>query len=270
MPATQSRSLVATLGTTLVVVASMSLMAVMASAQETSGTSSTKGTPVVTTHTLSGTVLKAEGHQLLVKLASGETRIFTPPASEKFVIDGKEVPLDQLQPGTKLHATYTETKTPVMERTVQTISGRVFYVAPPNVILTLANGENRQFVVKDSFKFHQPDGSDMTVFDLRQGMNVTAEKITEAPRVELTTARAVTGTAPTQTAAAPPQPHPAAPQRGTETSATATPAATAGTHPAPAKTPAHLPKTASPVPVMGLIGLLLIAVSIGIRRSRLL
>src|SRR5204863_8185912 len=130
------------------------------------------------------------------------------------------------------------------ERTVQTIKGKVFYVAAPTVILTLSTGENRQFVVKDTVKFHHSDGRDMTVFDLRQGMNVTAEKITEAPRVELVETRTVTGTAPAQAAS---QPAAAAPKPG----APAVPRATAATSGQAA--PARLPKTGSPVPLMGLL-----------------
>jgi LPXTG-motif cell wall-anchored protein len=255
----------------------VSLIAVMASAQGTSQSTSTKGTPEVATQKLSGKVVQVEGSQLLVKLSSGEVRVFTPPSDQKFVIDGKEVGLSQLQPGTTLHATYTETKTPITDRTVQTISGRVWYVAPPNVVLTLPSGENRQFVVKDTYKFHDPDGRDMTVFDLRPGMNVSAEKVTEAPRVELVTTRAVTGTAPAPAPAAPAAaaPHPAPPQPASTAGHTAPAAAAPPAHaapPAPAHTaapPPRLPKTGSNVPLIGLLGLFALLVSgasYGIRR----
>ncbi len=263
MPATHSRRPVIALATMLV----LTLSAVAASAQGTAQSTSTKGTPEVTTQKLSGKVVQVEGSQLLVKLASGEVRMFTPPPDQKFVIDGKEVGLSQLQPGTTLHATYTETKTPVTDRTVQTISGRVWYVAPPNVVLTLPNGQNRQFVVKDSYKFHDADGKDMTVFDLRQGMNVSAEKVTEAPRVELVTARTVTGTAPAPAAPAAAAPHPApqpAPTAGrTAPPAAAPPPAHAAAPPAPAHAapPPRLPKTGSNVPFIGLLGLFALLVS---------
>jgi len=277
MTVRQSRRSLIALCTTFGVV---TLTAIAASAQ-TTAKSTYQGTPQVTTEKLSGTVVQVEGNQLLVKLTSGEIRMFNPPPDQKFVIDGKDVKLSDLQPGTKLNATYTETRTPITERTVETVSGKVFYVAAPTVILTLANGENRQFVVKDNVKFHHSDGRDMTVFDLRQGMRVSAEKVTEAPKTELVTTRTITGTAPSRATAdlAPSrtpadQPAPAAttaaPSR-TSAQQPAAPAAEKATAapPSAAAPPARLPKTASLVPLVGLIGLLLIVASFGLRRYRL-
>lgn len=70
----------------------------------------------------------------------------------------------------------------------------MWYVARPNIILTLPNGENRQYKVKDDYKFIV-DGQKASVYDLRKGMVVKAEKIVEAPLVELTQHVAVTGSA---------------------------------------------------------------------------
>jgi LPXTG-motif cell wall-anchored protein len=263
MPIRQFSTRLITFCATLVVVC---LIAIVASAQEKTQ-SSTKGTPEVASHNLSGTVVQVEGNNLLVKMTSGEMRVFTPPADQKFVIDGKPVSLSDLKPGTKLNATYTETRTPITDRTVQTISGNVWFVAPPNVILRLPSGENRQFVVKDTVKFHRSDGGDMTVFDLRKGMDVTAERITEVPRVELASTRTVTGTAPTQAAAAPKQP-PMSAASGATPPPTAAPAAAPTAAPTTGAAPAHLPKTGSPVPLVGLLGLLLAGASFAIRRYR--
>ena len=149
------------------------------------------------TVTLTGTVVQVEGNTLVVKMASGEVRVFTPPADRRFMIDGQSLTLSQLRPGTTLTATATETATTVMERTVQTLSGKVWYVAAPTVILTLSTGENRMYTVKsdDPVKFYDGEGKEMTVFDLRKGMNIKATKITEAPRTEFVTTAVVTGTA---------------------------------------------------------------------------
>ena len=149
------------------------------------------------TVTLTGTVVQVEGNTLVVKMASGDVRVFTPPADRRFMIDGQSLTLSQLRPGTTLTATATETATTVMDRTVQTLSGKVWYTAAPTVILTLPTGENRMYTVKsdDPVKFYDGEGKEMTVFDLRKGMNIKATKITEAPRTEFVTTAVVTGTA---------------------------------------------------------------------------
>ena len=141
-------------------------------------------------------MIQVDGNTVAVKMSSGEVRMFTPPADRRFMVDGKELRADQLAVGTRLKATVTETSTPVTDRTVQALEGRVWYAAGPTVILTLPNGQNRQYTVAaDSpVKFTDADGKSITVFDLRKDMNVKAVKITEAQRIELATNVAVTGT----------------------------------------------------------------------------
>ncbi len=178
----------------------LSLVSAVAVAQPTSTSqSSTKGAATSRTQTLSGTVIQVDGNTVAVKMSSGEVRMFTPPADRRFMVDGKELRVDQLAVGTRLKATVTETSTPVTDRTVQSLEGRVWYAAGPTVILTLPNGQNRQYTVAaDSpVKFTDGDGKPITVFDLRKDMMVKAVKITEAQRIELASNVAVTGTAPT-------------------------------------------------------------------------
>ena len=115
-----------------------------------------------------------------------------------------------------------------------------------------------------------------TVFELRKGMVVKAEKIVETPRVELAQDVAVTGTAPkpkTEMAAALPRRRPRpAPRR--EAKAEPAPAPAPAAEPAapaaePAATPTKLPKTGrAPLPLMGLAGLGFAAASMLMRRFR--
>jgi hypothetical protein len=242
-------------------VALVALTATMALAQaKTASQTSTPGTPTEKTQTLSGTVVQVEGNTLVVKMSSGAIRMFTPPADRRFVIDGKELALSELQPGTTLKATVKEITTPVVDRTVQTLSGKVFYAAGPTVVLTLENGENKMYTIpaNSPIKFRDSNGKDMTVFDLRKGMNVSATKVTEAPRTEFATTVAVTGTAPRAGV-------PAAATAGT---APATPTASAGTAAAPATAARKLPKTASPLPLVGLAGLASIGLGLGLTTLR--
>lgn len=221
------------------------------------------------TDQLSGTVVAVDGNTLVVKMASGDLRTFSPPESRRFVVDGKELSLRELKPGTKLKATVTTTETSVTDRTTTVGTGKVWYVAGPNVILTLPNGENRQYKVGKDYKFNV-NGQPATVFELRKGMTVSAEKIVEVPRVELASNVTVTGTAPepTPVAATPrPEPTPVASAAPTPRRAPAPePVAAAPATPEPA--PTKLPKTASPLPLIGLAGLLCGGLSLCLRRLR--
>ena len=223
----------------------------------------TKQQARVTTSELKGEVVQVEGNDLLVKLSTGQLRTFRVPETRRFVIDGKEVSVHELQPGTTLTATVKTTTTPVTLRTKSQLSGRVWFVAPPTVILTLSTGENKQFVVGDDVRF-TVEGKPATVFDLKQGMTVTAEKIVEEPDVEIVRDTKVIGQAPAAASAAAPT-APAA-----ETPAAAPAAATPPAEPA-AGTPAAAPQAGSgrnPLLWVGLIVVVIVIAAVVFGRSR--
>jgi hypothetical protein len=204
-------------------------------------------------------------------MSNGDLRTFSNiPDSRRATIDGVEVGVRDLKPGTKLTANITKTTTPVTIRTTTVKTAKVWYVSAPHVILTLPDGQNKQYTVKDDFKF-VVNGQPATVFDLRAGMNVSAEKIVEEPTVEITTESKVVGQAPVAAPAAKPAASTAKPASGASSTAKPAPAApppAAAPAPAPAAAPAKLPKTASPVALMGLLGLLMVGGSLALRRVR--
>lgn len=221
---------------------------------------SVPGAPTLKTEQFEGTVIQSEGNHLAVRMSTGEVRMFDVPESRRFIVDGKELSVGELKPGTKLKATVTTTTTPVTDRTTTVGSGKVWWVSGNTVILTLPNNENREYKVKDSYRFIV-DGRKASVHDLRKGMTISAEKIVEEPRMEIASNTVVTGQAP----------HPPAPKatvaettRPTPDRAEpASPPTTAAPEPvevASARTeevtPARLPSTASEVPLIGLLGLL--------------
>src|SRR5262245_39676114 len=73
--------------------------AVVTQAQTTTK-ETTKGEATVTTSELSGEVLGVEGNDLAVKLSTGEVRVFHVPPTRKFLVDGKDLSVGELQPGT--------------------------------------------------------------------------------------------------------------------------------------------------------------------------
>ena len=130
-----------------IVIATLLLAASPAAAQESK-------TATVTTAVLKGTVVQVEGNDLLVRMSTGELRNFNVPETRKFVIDGKELSVHQLQPGTTLTATVTTTTVPGTIQTKSVQRARVWFVSPPTVILTMPSGENKQFIVKDTVQDH--------------------------------------------------------------------------------------------------------------------
>jgi hypothetical protein len=234
-------------------------------------TTQVKGTPSITTEQLKGTVVQVEGNDLLVRMSTGELRHFNVAPGRKFMIDGKELSLQELKPGTSLTATTTTTTTPVTTRTTTVGSGKVWFASGNTVILTLPNGENKMYKVEDSYRF-TVNGQPASVHDLTKGMIVAAEKIVEEPSTEIASGTMVIGQAPptparaTTTPAAPAQPRQMAAVTPAQTS-TPAPAA-ASTPQQPAQTPAALPATGSPVSFIGLLGLLLVGASLGLRTLR--
>jgi hypothetical protein len=225
------------------------------------------GTAAVTTEKLNGTVVVVDGNKLVVRMASGDIRYFEPPESRKFLIDGEELKVQQLKPGTKLQATVTTRTTPITERTTTIGTGKVWHVSGNSVIITLPNGENRQYKVDSNYRF-VVGGQKASVFDLKKGMVINAEKIVEVPRTELATDVAVTGQAPpaprpvvAETRTTPePRTSPPAPAPAPEPAPAPQQVAQAAPAPAPDPAPATLPDTASPFPLIGIVGLVLAGV----------
>ena len=63
------------------------------------------------------------------------------------------------------------------------------------VVLTLKNGQNKEFKVPESFRFIV-GGKSASVHDLKQGMDVSASKIVEEPRTDISEKTVITGKAP--------------------------------------------------------------------------
>jgi hypothetical protein len=227
-------------------------------AAQTSATEQIKGTATSTTALQHGTVTYVEGNTLVIKMSTGEVRTLTVPDSRTAMVDGKEITVHDLKVGTTLTATITTTTIPVTDRTVTNLTGTVWFVSGSTVILTLPDGKNKMYKSLPGFKF-TVDGRQATVFDLRKGMRISAEKVVEQPTTEISSNTVVTGHAPPPKVVAQ-APAPAPVQAATPAPApvpvAAAPAPEPAPEPTPAPLPAELPTTASPMPLVGLLGLL--------------
>ena len=146
---------------------------------------------VSSTNRVSAEVVQVDGNYLLVKLESGEVRVFNVSPERRFIVDGKPLTVHQLKPGTILTATFTSK--PPVGAPVATVTGKVWYASGNTVILTLPDGTNKSYTVPASYKFIV-NGAPASVDKLRKGMKVTAHRIPEPPTMEMSSDVEVTGT----------------------------------------------------------------------------
>jgi hypothetical protein len=190
------RKLVRVAGSLTVCLAVLALAA-SAFAQAATTKERVPGTAKVTEKQLKGEVVEVKGDSLVAKMIpGGEHRLFAIPSGKMAKVDGVDIPLNKVKPGTVLTADVTISELPVVDRTVTTLKGTVWYSSPKTVILTLENGENRQYEVPDDLKFNV-DGQERSAMELRPGMKVTATKVVEQPHVEISQTSTVTGKSPT-------------------------------------------------------------------------
>lgn len=202
-------------------------------------------------------VVMVDGNDLIVKMEDGQIRHFANVSeSARVDVDGQQLGIHDLKPGMKLQRTITTTATPRTITTVQSVTGKVWHISPPSsVILTLEDGTNQSFKIPKGQKFNV-DGQTLDAFGLKKGMKISATKVVEVPETVVTEEKRLTGKLP------PPPPPPPAD----------VPILVAAAEPAPAPAeeaaPEKLPKTGSPLPLIGLLGLLFSGSSFGMRMLR--
>jgi hypothetical protein len=98
----------------------------------------------------------------------------------------------QIKPGMKI----ITTTTPRLITKVETVTGKVFHVSPPNcVILTLEDGTNQRFNIPKDQKLTIA-GKETDAFGLRKGMIVSATRISETQETIVAQEIRHTGTLP--------------------------------------------------------------------------
>lgn len=237
-------------------------------AQDTTTTSVRHHYPSYQTEVRNAKVVYVEGNDLVLKLENGKVEHLIVPDSDRFLIDGKSVTVADLKPGTSLTQSITTTTTPRYVKTVRILKGKVWYVNPPNrVILTLPDNTNQSYMIPSHAKITVA-GKKATAFDLRKGMMLEATIVTDEPQTVVTQSKTVVGQAP------PPATPPLVgvlliqPLRLTAVPVSAPEAAPTPVTVASEEPPATLPKTGSPLPLVGLLGLLAIATSLGLGAAR--
>src|SRR5271167_579266 len=152
------------------------------SAQVKTTTTTTGHSATVQTQVESGEVVYVSGNDLVVKMSDGSLRNFNNvPESARATVDGQQLGIHDLKPGMKLQRTITTVTKPKTITTVQSVTGKVWFVNPPStVILTMEDGKNQSFKIPNGQKFNV-DGQMVDAWGLKKGMTVNATKVVQAP-----------------------------------------------------------------------------------------
>jgi LPXTG-motif cell wall-anchored protein len=230
-------------------------------AQVQTDTTTSKGNATHQTTITTATVVYVSGNDLVVKMEDGTLRHFNNvPDSVKVNVNGQQLGVHQLKPGMTITRTVVQTTTPEVITTTKSVTGKVWYVNPPlSVILTMDDGKNQEFKIPNGQKFNV-NGQMVDAWGLKKGMTVSATKVVEVPQTMVSSKTTFAGTAP------PPPPPPDQPILVAVVTPVAPPApAAAPAAPAPAPS---LPKTGSELPLIGLLGLMCLGSSFGLRLLR--
>jgi hypothetical protein len=258
----QSKSTIVSLAFT--VLAFLCAMTVGIAAQDITHPSTTKRIEpptheVQTTHVNNAEVIHVSGHEVVVELENGKFELLNLGQDFRFQVDGRDLTVHELTPGTKLSQEIHTVTTPQEVTTLRTVNGKVWYVNPPHyVILSFPDGKHKEYTVPDEKIVFQIDGKDKTIFDLRKGMNISATVLKVEPVNSVTMHTVVTGQAPPLPNVTFEGPMLIEPTREV-------PAVMAAVEQPTAE---ELPKTASLVPLAGLLGLLSMALYAGLRIVR--
>lgn len=233
-------------------------------AQDATTTTTQPGSPAVETSVRNAEVVYVEGNDLVLKLESGKVEHLVVPDSDVFTIDGHDVSVRGLKPGTKLTQTITTTTTPHYVNSVRTIKGKVWHVSSPTqVIISLPDGSNQIFRIPSDSKF-TIDGRERHLHELRRGMTIEATIVTDDTHHVVSQNKKTVGE----------EPAPQLPKLlgvlmfPIQRELAATPELASSVTAEHAWARASLPQTGSPLPLIGLAGLATLALGFALRLGR--
>jgi hypothetical protein len=215
-------------------------------------------------------IVSVDGNRVVVRGDQGAQEV-TVSDDFRLTVNGKAVTVKELKPGMKGTATITTTTTSTPVHVTEVRNGEVMQKVGNSIIVRGEKGIQmftEGDVTKRGIRIIR-DGRPINFVDLRQGDRLTATIVTEGPP-KIMTQRDVEASLTSAAAVAAKSAAPAAsPGAGAATPAPAAgAAATSGTG---ADSGRRLPKTASPLPLLGLLGVASLAAGLvmtALRRRR--
>jgi hypothetical protein len=130
-----------------------------------------------------------------VAAQDGQVKHLEIPDNETFDIDGKQLKVSELKPGTRLMKVVTTTTQDVTVGSIRTVDLKVIQVIPPDLNLQYADGTQKLLRVPEGTTF-DIDGKTMKLTDLREGMRVKGTVVTKTPKTVVSESKTVSGVAP--------------------------------------------------------------------------
>lgn len=205
------------------------------------------------------TVVHVEGNHLVVRLENGTLEAIQVPEAFRFHLGDRQLSVHELQPGMIVSERVVSTSKPMTIRTVEIKNGTIWHANPPHISIRDENNKVHLYTVPEWAKV-TIDGEETSVFNLRKGMKINTTIMTEEPAIFVERESKTTVRHP-----APASRHEL---RNVEPQPKRTPVETRPTEPEPEPAMERLPETASPLPLIGLVGLLSLGASFGLRLLR--
>jgi hypothetical protein len=142
-----------------------------------------------------GTVTYVSGNDLVVKMQDGTLKHFVVPPDQTFDVDGKNIKISELKPGTRLMQVIVTTTKDVTVSSVRNVDLKVVQVLSSQVNVMTAEGTQKLLRVPDGTVF-EIDGKDMKLSDLREGMRIKGTVVTKSPQTLVSQTKTTVGTAP--------------------------------------------------------------------------
>jgi hypothetical protein len=229
-------------------------------------------TTTTSTRTVKFEVISVNGNQLVVKLPEG-TREMTVPDTTRFNVDGKDMSVRDLKPGMAGEATITTTTTMKPVYVTEARNVKVMQANGNSVIIRDAQNGFKLITQEDIDKYHvqiMRNGQPIELQQLKAQDTISATFVTttqetmteQQVNARLAQAASAVGSATKAAASAvgsAAKTAGAAVGTAASSMAAAASPSSAASPASAAEAPKTLPKTASPLPMIGLVGLVLLA-----------
>lgn len=216
------------------------------------------GPAKITVDTRNTTVAHIEGDHLVVRLANGALEAIRIPPEERFNIEGQTLTLHELKPGMTLTDEVFTTERPMMVKTVEITEGKVFHASPRYLAIHTKDGEVVEYKVPE-WATIMINGQERSLHELKRGQTITATITTEEPMVVYDHEKRSHGHALASESLAP------LPTKTEKTEVVPTTLPEPQPSPATAELKEKLPATASNVPLIGLAGILALAIAAALK-----